>query len=115
MHNVTDVAIVTVGSHCLTPPRVAQAGMEQASTRALNDSAHGPLGDAVVLRALRGGDVVWEPQGPGRGIQFAGPVGVEAFQLRVTNEVLERRDRVTGVICRRGVASKPFGSEVLAC
>ena len=80
-YSIADVAVVAVCSHGFTPPRVAKARMEQAATRALDDSAHSPLGDAIGLRTLRGGDVVRDRQGLGCRFQLARPVGVKTFHF----------------------------------
>ena len=60
-NHIAGVAVVAVGPHSLAPPGVAEAGCQQATTGALNDSTSGLLSNAVVLRALRRGNVVREP------------------------------------------------------
>ena len=81
LHDVTDVAVITVCTHSFFPPRMTQTGLEQTTSSAFNDPAHGPLSNAIVLRPLWCGDVMWDQHFLCSGAQLTRPVGVEAFYL----------------------------------
>ena len=90
-HNITHIAVIAVCTHGLFPPRMAQAGLEQTTSSAFNDPTHGPLSNAIVLRPLWCGDVMWDQHVLCSGAQLTRPVGVEALYLGVADKVLERR------------------------